>query len=154
MAVMQSADTEFGKELAKWNTPKSQGGYKCDGHEEFPRMVYQAWQRSDGRVLVLDESDSRRGWTIAKNGRELEKLRGLGWFLTVEDAVEAFQAQQLAVAEEATRVAYRASTMGAKARAEFDALDQASTTHVLDVPAPKKKRRAYRRKVTPPVATE
>lgn len=153
MAVIHTGETDHDKELKRWDTPKSQGGMKCDGFEPFPRMFYQAWQRSDGRVVVLDAEHTHAGTAIAKDAGEAETLRRQGWHESIGQAMDAYDAQTLETAHQATRVAYDVSQMSEQAQREYAALDAQSTTHVLDVPAPKKRR--YRRKrAATTVATE
>ena len=45
MAIIHNPDSEYSREMAKWNTQKRHGGFGANGYEPFPKMVYQARAR-------------------------------------------------------------------------------------------------------------
>ena len=55
MPVVYTPESEYKKELDRWNTPKRQGGFAPDGHEEFPLMLYKAfaYEKHGGKTIFL-----------------------------------------------------------------------------------------------------
>lgn len=144
MPVLHTGETDADKELARWDTPKSLGGERCDGYEEFPRMVYQARQLENGRVVVVDV-DPRSGamfsgtTKIVRDTREHLIAKGQGWHDDPKTAAEAFEAAQQGVAKAAAEEAYRLPRMSPKAQAEHAAANAETHEHVVEVPIPKKR---------------
>lgn len=66
MPVVISPDSDLGKELARWDTPRNQQvmdsggnptgiqGMKCVGFEAYPKMLYKARKHPNGKVSVGD----------------------------------------------------------------------------------------------------
>jgi hypothetical protein len=155
MGIVRTGNTEWEKEEARWNLPKSQGGMNANGYEHYPRMLYRAERRHDGRIACLSEPVSPFGWRdqaeyeraqlqadaftarcqrIVQN--ELEERQALndGWRNTPQDAVLALETREKAIADEAAKRHFTDQRMSEKAREEATAADDATAEHVPDVP--------------------
>lgn len=157
--------TKFAKELAKWDKPKSQGGYRCDGFEEFPKMLYKA-QKVNGKNVCLDveplpdqfptddqwrratESITRRNrenTCIVGSPEEEERRKRDGWRNTPQDAVGFLNGLDDDVAKAAAHRAYEDRNMSEPAKREIAAAEEAADgAHVAEVVA--KPRRGRPRK--------
>jgi len=140
MPVVHNPESEYAKELAKWDTPRSLGGMKPDGYEPYPRMLYRAITRADGRVVLDDPADegvARSCQRIVRSAGDEAAARGQGWCLGPQAALEAAEQQAQAVARAAAEVAAAAQRMTPHARAELADADAATIGHVVDVPTKK-----------------
>jgi microcystin degradation protein MlrC len=143
MPVIRTGETEADKELARWDAPKRLGGERADGYEPFPKMLYKAVQRKDGVVVCTDVDPSTGamygGTTqIVQDEAQLARALKAGWREGPLAALEQFERERQGVAQAAAEEAYRVLHMGAKARAEFQAVEASEQIeHVVDVPAPK-----------------
>ncbi len=142
MPIVRTGNAAWELEEAKWNTPKSQGGMRPDGFEPFPKMLYQAFKRDNGKVQCMDPYDedfSRRCYMTVNNEAELARAHGLGWSDTPQDALARFEQQEQELARAAAEAAFAAKRMSEKAQAELKAAEDATADHVADVPAPKRR---------------
>ena len=140
MAVIISPESELGKELQRWETPKRQGGMNANGYEPFPKMVYKAIERQ-GRAIVNDPTDESVGAQCqhtAMNEAEYERLKRQGWSDHPLEALEAWEAERQRWANEAANANYHAQRMTQNAQREYQAAQDATAEHVVDV-QPRKK---------------
>lgn len=129
MAVVINPESELGRELAKWNKP-----YRF---EMFPKMVYRAIKKENGKVVcgdVNDEAIDRQCQKTVHSDDELIRAREMGWCESPGDALEAFEAKEREVADASARRLHSDQRMSEKARAEAAAADDATADHVADVP--------------------
>lgn len=155
MGIVRNAEptTEYEKELHKWNTPKRLGGYAPDGYEAFPKMLYKAHRRENGKVMCMDmdalyaadmnvqaraEAFNNSCQLTVKSEGEMERALSDGWCRTPADAIEAHEKHQRAIAQAAAEAAYAVQRMSDKAQAEHKAADAATEHPLTDVPAPKR----------------
>jgi hypothetical protein len=113
-----------------------------DFPEPFPKMLYKAFKRDNGKVQCLDPRDedfSRRCYMTVQNDAELARAKGQGWREHPLEAIELFEQQERELAQAAAEAAFAAKRMSEKAQAEFKAAGEATADHVADVPAPKKR---------------
>lgn len=155
MPMVISPDSEMGKELAKWDAPKSQGGMRADGYERYPMMLYRAMQRDNGQVMCLDnplryrteqeqlacEAFNRQCERKVWNDAEYDVAKGQGWHESQKDAVDAYEKEQQDIAELAAKRAYNDQRLSEKAQDEIKAVEQTTHEHVLDTVPLKKKPR-------------
>ena len=163
MPVIINPESEYAKELAKWEShptracPEPGRPYRF---AEYPRMLYKAalWPRS-GKPAVTAPEVSPFGWLNADQyqqalaeaerfgsscqrivGDESEWLvaKGQGWCESPKVALEQFEREQQAIAAEAANAAFHAQRMTENARREFAAAEDATSEHVTDVVARKK----------------
>jgi hypothetical protein len=148
MPMIISPDSELGKELAKWDIPKSQGGMRCDGYEPYPKMLYKADRYpGSGKVMVahplagtgdaVADAFSARCWRTVKSAEEHESAARVGWCDTPAEALAAFEKAARAEADAAANAAYQVKRMSEKSQREFDAAQDAAEFHDPEVKAPK-----------------
>lgn len=152
MPVIHTPESEYAKELKKWDEPKRLGGMNADGYVAFPRMIYRALphEKRGGKVMCGDplvatgdsdaESFARQCQATVNSQDELDRYLANGWSLSPDGAVEAYEQAQRRIADAAAEEAYRVRRMSENAQAEFQqAQDDADgTEHVPDPAAPKK----------------
>jgi hypothetical protein len=165
MPVVIAPESEQGKELAKWDAPKSQGGMRCDGYEPYPKMLYKADRYpGSGKVMVahplagtgdaVADAFSTRCWHTVKDAEEHAAAGRAGWYDTPAEALEAFEKAETAKADAAANAAFHVKRMSEKAQQEFADAQDAAEFHAPDPPAPKlpAKRSHHKQKAEP--ATE
>lgn len=153
-----SDQSNFAKEMRKWDTPKSQGGYKCDGFEPYPKMLYRAQLHTlsntmrvmtdrdilspDNTVVILSkESFDASCQMIVHDEHEHEKAKANGWRDTPQAARDY---QDGAETEKAVAAAVRAHedrNMSDRAKAEIKVVEEHSgTEHVAEMPEKPRRR--------------
>lgn len=140
MAMLITPDSEMGKEMARWEKP-----YRF---EAYPKMLYMAQQRPDGRASVAEVDDrifgghpgsaeafTSRCQRIVRSEDELIRARGEGWRDTQAEAMERHESKARSIADVAAARHYEDRNMSEKARAEAQAADDAAgMDHVPAVP--------------------
>jgi hypothetical protein len=175
MPIVRTGESEYDKELAKWNTPKRQGGYGPDGYEEYPKMLYKAFLDANGKAkcmeppplvhMYLTMPEFLRAEAIAtaftqkcqmtvRSAHEEDKAKADGWRRTPGEALAHFEALQQEIAQAAAEAQFAAKRMSDKARAEFAEADASTSDHVVDVIAAAKAAAARGRKARGVTATE
>jgi|TARA_R110000787_G_scaffold66267_2_gene148914 hypothetical protein len=154
MAIIHNPDSEFSRELQKWNTQKRHGGFGPNGHEEFPKMMYQARPRENGKVMCGDpsaamgdaigEAFSRSCQLIVHDQDEADKSLKQGWYDTPDLALVGYEDTQKSMADIAAMRHFSDQRMGETAKAEAKAVDDATHLHVPSIPAPRKRGRPKR----------
>lgn len=150
MPMVISPDSELGKELARWDAPKSQGGMRCDGYEPYPKMLYKADRYpGSGKVMVahplagtgdaVADAFSARCWLTVKSPEEHEAANRAGWCDTSSEALAAFERAATAEADAAANAAYHVRRMSEQAQQEFADAQDAAEFHDPEVKAPKLK---------------
>jgi len=157
MAIVHNPDSDYAREVTKWNLPEGLGGFNANGIEPFPVMLYKAHARSNGKVMCGDplatvgdaeaEAFSRSCQLIVQGQEGLERAYREGWSDSPEDALMAYERVQIDIADTAAKRHFSDQRMSAQAQAEAAAADAATHEHVADVPAPKK-RSHHKKKVT------
>lgn len=148
MGVVISQDSELGKELARWDAPKREGGMNANGYEPYPAMVFRAHRWSNGKVMcghpgaATGEPEAmaftRQCQDIVHDAEEHAKMRRAGWHDSPQAALDAFEQQERATADAAAEEQFRVQRMSEKAQAEFSDAQDASSFHTPDPAAPKK----------------
>jgi hypothetical protein len=137
VAVVINPESELGKELAKWNKP-----YRF---EAFPKMVYRAIKRDNGKVQCgdpVDEAFSRQCQLTVNSEDELIRAREMGWCESPADALEAFEAKEREIGDAAARRLHADQRLSEKARAEAAKADADTSEHLAEIPeTPKAPRR-------------
>jgi hypothetical protein len=160
MPVVHTGESEYDKELAKWNKP-----YRF---EMFPQMLYKAIKKPNGKVVCMEPPPARVGYAtdadylaavaqadalqrdchcIVRNEEERRGAFAQGWRDSPTAALAAFEQHEHAVGDAAAEVAYAVRRMSAKAQAEHAAAEAATHEHVTDVTPPAKKRSSHRKRV-------
>lgn len=145
-------ESTHAKILKQFNTPKSQGGFRCNGFEEFPKLLYMARPHPiSGRYYVALEADElsldrtrtlveaqqfNRSCQLLVETPEMEEraLRD-GWRKSQAEAMEyreQFVEKQAIAAAERN---YDDRRMSEKAAAEAKAIEEKIHGHVPEIPA-------------------
>ena len=155
MALVIAPESELGKELARWETPKIAGGMKCNGFEPYPKMVYRALPnpRRNGKIVVveplplrsecqsdaeyqvrLSEADAfnKSTYRTAADESEHRRLLSDGWADSPDLALEVHEAKEQEIGVIAAEAAYAATKMSPKAQAERAKREQATDRHLTD----------------------
>lgn len=157
MPIVWNDESEYAKELKKWNTPKRHGGFGPDGYERYPQMLYKAFRDENGQTkcmepppqayefLTMPEFMRAEARAMAftnkcqitvKSDAEYDRARAEGWRDTPGDAIAYFEAQQREIADAAAEEQFRVRKMSEKSQAEFADANAATADHVVEVPVP------------------
>jgi hypothetical protein len=166
MGIVRTGTSAYDRELAKWDTPRNQRvkdaegnetdvmGMGAIGHEPFPKMVYKAHRRENGKVMCMDldaiyaidlavqaraEAFNRTCQLTVNSEGELLRAKDQGWCDSPDDALAYHERLQQDIAIAAAEEANRVRTMSEKAQREHAELDAATDAPVTDVPAPKRR---------------
>jgi|TARA_R110001583_G_scaffold24809_5_gene90365 hypothetical protein len=160
MAIIQNPDSEYSREIEKWNTPKRQGGFAPNSHEDFPKMMYRAQPNANGKIMcgdpsaavgdVVGEAFSRSCQIIVRDEDEADGMVKKGWYDTPTLALDGYERDQRSIADVAAMRHFSDQKMSPVAQAEAKAVDDATHAHVPSVPAPRKKRGRPRKRVVVP----
>lgn len=167
-----STESQLGKELLKWERP-----YDYDPNKHpYPKMVYRAAHRPDGRRSVIEVQDSlfpvngergqivvagaaeqwsRRNQLTVNDESEHRKALEAGWRNTPQEAMEFCEARDNIVSNLTAERHYTDARMSEPAQREAEAADLAAgLKHVPSIPEQPKKRRGRPPKVkTEPTET-
>lgn len=150
MGIAWTEDHPYKQEMDKWN--------KAYVYAEFPRMMFKALKRPDGRVSVGEAEDEagrapwggQFGFAEAFTKRcqrtvltEDEKKAALndGWRLTQPEALEYFEKLEQERGNVAAHRHHEDRNLGERAKAEAEAADAATSEHLAAIPETPVKRR-------------
>lgn len=147
MGLVITPESELGQELAKWNKP-----YR---YEEYPRMLYKAQKRLDGKVLCMETAPHRYGFLddtaymravdaaevftrqcqrTVHSDDERRRAESEGWRATAQEALDYHEQLEQFIGDAAAHRAHEDRLMSDKAKAEAKAVDDATHEHVAEVP--------------------
>ena len=134
MGLIIAPDSAYGRELWKWDHPQGTSigegvhrveGMRPRGFQAFPEMVY----------LVTQKNPWAYESAIAHDEQELRNLQSRGFVSGgLQDACDAYDDAQQALATAAAERNYRDRSMSDKAKAEIAAAESASATHLGEIP--------------------
>lgn len=140
MSMLIAPDTPYGKELWKWEHHQGEAhpsdpsirGMRPATPQAYPSMLYKATQKNPWQFeqrVVKDDVEQRiaEGQGFVSGGPAV--------------AAEAFDARQQDLATAAAHRNYEDRNIGERARAEVDAAEQASSTHLGEIARTPIKRR-------------
>lgn len=147
MSIPRAQEDGWTKEMSKWEMrpvmvngtyvqpiPYEQGGRGGAPVTEFPKMLYRAESAMGGPRIS--------GYLIARDESHERQLLSQGYSVTQEQALEAVTRQQLEFAKLAANRAHNDKWMSDKAKAEAQAVDEATMEHLPAIPEkPIRKRR-------------
>ena len=111
MAVLSEREAE----IQKWNRPYV--------YQEYPRVLY--------KVRLVNGQPVADVTITVNSDAELDRREREGFVKGNPDtALAAYEAQQQAIAEAAAQAQHQANRLSATARAEYDAVDEASDEHL------------------------
>ena len=154
MAIVTTAESETGKEMAKWNKP-----YRF---EPFPQMLYKAKRRPDGVPGVVETNDQPFGGhpgaaesfttgcqITVGDETELTRAREMGYWHSPAEALADFEVREKLLSTTAAHRAHEDRNMSAAAKAEAAEVEASTAEHVGEVPRKrtvKKRRTASKRR--------
>lgn len=139
MAVVHSPESNFSKEMAKWESGFSQFGPpgRPYTYQPFPTRMYKAVRAKDGAIQFeghdANDDDEQRNFEsrgFVAGGRAAAK--------------DALDRQELEVAKLAAEGAYEERRMSPKAQAEARSVRQASAVHLGEIPEKRRRGRPAR----------
>jgi len=138
MPIIVTGATEYDKEIAKWEGPYV--------HQEFPKMLYRAFERPDGIVdVIVDPEDSsglgQRCSITVSDEKEMDRKIDEGWSRSVQEAKDKVFTVQKAVALAAAEREHDDRRMSSEAKREIGAAQIATAGHVAEVPRTPVRRR-------------
>lgn len=146
MSLIVSPDTPYGKELWKWDHRQDEThpsdanirGMRPASFQAYPAMLYKATQKNPWQFeekTVADEVAERLaiGQGFVPGGKA--------------EAAKAFDARQQDLAVSAAHRNYEDRHVSERARAESDAVEQASSVHLGEIPRTPIPRRGRKPKV-------
>lgn len=173
MPVIYQPESEYAKELMKWEMfPRHNvdGTLIPAGRpytfQAYPKMLYKAFERSNGKIecmtpepsprLYKDPTDfdfamreatafNKECYCVVPSEAEHAKQAAQGWKDTPQEAIAYLNGLKDDIARAAAEAAYTAKSMGSKAQAEYEALTDATSEHVVDVKGGKKGAQAVTR---------
>lgn len=176
MGIVRNANptSAYEKELARWDLKTTEYleddngqrlyGYNAAGYQPFPKMVYKAHRRENGKVMCMDmdalyaadanvqlraEAFNASCMKIVGNQAELDRAREEGWRGSPKDALEHHEALQQDIAKAAAETNWGVQRMSDKAQREHAAADAATDAPITDVPV----RKTRGRKAGQPMVT-
>lgn len=187
MSVHWPIESAYGKEQARWNTPRNKflvdsngelmrdadghfiKGMNTTGYEEYPRMMFKAHRLPNGQpsageipphpafTFSREEYEQRCAYVDQFN-RECQRLvndeaeeriaKGQGWARTTKEALELYEKEQQAIARAAAEAEFYSRRMTKKAQREWQAAQDETAEHVVDVTSVPKRRRGRPKKTT------
>jgi hypothetical protein len=112
MADTALGQTDYAKEMARWNAPYQ--------HQEFPKRLYMGTTTAGGRVTLIEPPRE------VTSEREEAEARAAGWSPHPQHALDAETGRQEAIGTAAAERAHADRRMSASAQAEAAAADQAA----------------------------
>jgi hypothetical protein len=138
-----SPESLLGKELMKWQRPAN---WRPEDHV-YPRMLYRAQHRPDGRRSVGEVLDSlfggqpgaaeqwsRRCQLTVYNEAEQQKAMESGWRTSPQEAMEYLEAQDNVRSNLTAERHYTDARMSEKAQREASEADQATLKQIPSLP--------------------
>jgi hypothetical protein len=148
MAIIHNPDSEYSREMTKWNTQKRHGGFGANGYEPFPAMLYKAFARENGKVMCGDplaavgdaagEAFSRKCQVTVQNEEERDNAVRQGWSLGPDLAIAKYEHDLRVIAEVTAQRHFADQGMGESAQAEAKVADDATHEQVPAVPIKRK----------------
>ncbi len=157
MAIVHNPDSDYAREMEKWNQPTSNGGFGAARFEEYPLMVFKAFKRDNGRVMCGDplatvgdaegEAFSRSCQLIVRNNDERDRAMDDGWSVAPDKAIEKFERDMQSIAKVTAQRHFADQGLSDLAKAEAAQADAATHEQVPAVPiTPVKRKRGRPRK--------
>jgi hypothetical protein len=134
MAMLHNPDSEYAKEMAKWeahHSPFGPPGRPYDPNVKFPAMCYRIDSVKGGAPEIVERRE-------AQSETELANLRSRGFGNGAGEAMDAYHARHAALAEAAANRAYTDRNLGDPARREVEAFEASTMDHVAEVPEKRK----------------
>ncbi len=135
-----SRESQLGKELEKWERKPD---WRPENNQ-YPKMVYRAQHRPDGKRSVGEVLDSvcggnaeqwsRRCQLTVQNEYEHQRARENGWRDHPHEALEYLEARDNSVAAETATRHFHDARMSEKAQREASSADHETLKHLPSMP--------------------
>lgn len=135
MPIVHNPESDYSKEVAKWNAPKREGGMNADGYTRFPAMLYKARPTAGGKVMCCDPTDEQFSASCQRVVMSPEQEANAiadGWRKSPVLALAQYEDEQKAIADAAAEASYAALRMTPKAQAERKGREAATHAHVAE----------------------
>lgn len=131
--IVHNPASAYAREMAKWEmgwNPYGQPGRprEREGFQAYPALFYKMKRSTTNGDFLVEH------YTEAADEVEAANLRSRGYHEGQVAAIEAIKESEQAVAVAAAERAFRDKGMSDKAKAEAQAADDASGSHVGEVP--------------------
>lgn len=140
MGVVHTPDSEYMKELLKWEFDDYRYG-EARGlrgprvYQEYPKMLYKAGRSERTNKIELVDKQ------IAKDAQEEANLLSRGFTFGPDKAIEAQEAREREVATIAANRAFNDRNLSDAAKREVAAIEDATPDHVAEIPETPVRRR-------------
>lgn len=171
MPVVISPSSELARELRKWEQHHTKLSITEEGDSQpgnpyvyrpYPRMLYRAQKRTNGQYAVMEgapspylfataeqyeracfevEQFNKSNQLIVQSEAEEQKARAQGWRNSRDEALAYVEALEQDMANAAAEAHFAASRMSDSAQREWQAAQDATHEHVVDVQGPKRGRK-------------
>ena len=151
MAIVHNPESDYSRENERWNTTKQHGGFNANGFEEYPLMVFKAFERDNGKVMCGDplatvgdaegEAFSRSCQLVVRNDEERDKAVKAGWSFGPDTAIEKYEHDMRSIAEITAQRHFAEQGSSDLAKAEAKQADDATHRQVPEVPEKRKRGR-------------
>lgn len=133
MGVLHSPESNYSKEVVKWEAQRSEHGHGLRPYvyRPYPTMMYLAGPPSGGlgAITVIDD-------VIVGSDTEAASYHQRGFREKPLEAIDAYEAQQLEFARLAANLDYqKKNTLSPAAAAEVTAAQEAHNGHLPGVPS-------------------
>jgi len=127
--ILHSPDSEYAKEMTKWEALPSQlgEGQRPYVYHEYPKMLYRAGRTPAGVPAIVDSH-------VVESATQEANLRSRGFHPGQDVALAALHAADQEAAQLAANRAFTDRRMSPAAQAEAAALDAQSTSHLPVLP--------------------
>lgn len=135
MAMLHNPDSEYAKEMAKWEANHSvfgPPGKPYDPNVKFPAMCYRIDSVKGGSPEIVERRE-------AHSETDLQNLRSRGFGNGAAEAMDAYNSRNAAVAEAAANRAYTDRNLSENAQREVAEFESSTMDHVAEVPEAKRK---------------
>jgi len=143
MSIVWSQDSEYAKERRRWETTHTEFG--PPGREarftEWPLMIYRAKRNPNGGPPIIEH-------VIVEDEQQERNMRSRGFVRGPDHAIKELEASEQGVAIAAAERAAAELRMSEKARTEAAKVDEATISHLGEIPETPIKRRGRPRKVS------
>lgn len=127
--ILHSPESEFAKESVKWESQASAlgPGLRPYVYQEYPKALYKAGRSATGVPIIIDRYD-------VESAVQEANLRSRGYHQGQDVALAALHAADQEAAVQAANRAFNDQRMSPQARAEADAADARTSSHLAAIP--------------------
>ena len=142
--ILWSPDSDYAKERRKWEAQHTQFGApgRPFVYAEYPLMLYRAKRRPEGGKDPILEH------VTVEDDQQERNMQSRGWVRGPDNAIKALEETERGLAQAAAERAYQDKRLSERAQAEAAAVDEATISHLGEIPHVPIKRRGRPVKVS------